>query len=127
MVHDEIWLRKEILRVWGEYGVHMEVFDQVLARMDELAQPLGKVHNCPRCGTTQVGEEIPEENRECFGGATHSCRSIAYYAHDMTMFYVCPDCDNAWHRFPRNSPHRSKAEAVMSEAADRGEVIPFEE
>lgn len=51
--------------------------------------------NCPHCNANLVGDEIPENRRHNFGGATHGSRIIAVYdqARDRTAYFKCPDCD----------------------------------
>lgn len=58
-----------------------------------------KTDNCPACGVSWIGDEIPIANREFYGGATHSRRVIGVeYWHgspehyDGVSEYQCPDC-----------------------------------
>lgn len=53
---------------------------------------------CPNCGVSWQGEEIPEENREMYGGATHTSRLISVYDRikDRTTHWKCPDCQMVW-------------------------------
>lgn len=49
---------------------------------------------CPYCGSDLRGTEIPERDREAFGGATHYLRVIGIYdmEQDRTVAARCPDC-----------------------------------
>ncbi len=58
-------------------------------------------NNCPYCGTNLLGPEIPEKDRELFGGATHFRRQIGIETkgYDGVSFWMCPDCgaeENRW-------------------------------
>lgn len=52
------------------------------------------IDNCPHCGASLTGDEIPENRREMFGGATHFSRARAIYdrERDRTDHFECPDC-----------------------------------
>ncbi len=49
---------------------------------------------CPHCNASLIGEPIPEEQRESYGGHTNFSRAIALYSQerDMTVSYQCPNC-----------------------------------
>lgn len=53
---------------------------------------------CPRCGTSLVGEPIAEDAQHLYGKATHFRREVHVIPEDgsRVMFYVCPDCHGAW-------------------------------
>lgn len=53
------------------------------------------IKTCPLCKANLVGRQIPEKDREAFGGATHGSRLVAVCSreHDRTMYFKCPDCD----------------------------------
>lgn len=57
---------------------------------------------CPHCKATLQDYEIPEDEREMFGGKTHFSRLIGISNGDSVMWYVCPDChgrierDGSW-------------------------------
>lgn len=56
---------------------------------------------CPKCKADLTGEEIPEEFRELhYGGKTHYSRKIGIYDwdRDMTVEWMCPDCEHRWPR-----------------------------
>ena len=70
---------------------------------------------CPNkdCGANLIASEIPADKRctdACEDGfcPTHAYgknsryfyKSVGFYANDRTLFYFCPDCNAAWHRFP---------------------------
>lgn len=52
------------------------------------------IDKCPHCNANLIGDEIPENRREFFGGATHGSRLIAIYNRDTdrTEYFKCPDC-----------------------------------
>lgn len=53
---------------------------------------------CPKCNVSFKGNEIPEKDREAFGGLTHFDRKIMCYDIDLdrTTGYMCPDCGYRW-------------------------------
>jgi len=68
----------------------------------------------PECGVDLRASEIPEASRHMYGNSTHFMRTVGFYAFDMTLFYFCPDCNGAWHRFPAgNGKHRFRAAGQM--------------
>lgn len=75
---------------------------------------------CPHCKADLRGEEIPVENREkYYGGATHFLRVIGVEirgVYDGTLFWRCPDCGGAWHRWPKGSQMHSRAKPFVSNA-----------
>ena len=52
----------------------------------------------PECQTDLVLGEIPESYGHMFAGKLYY-KTTGFYARDMTLFYFCPDCNGAWHRF----------------------------
>ena len=55
--------------------------------------------NCPKCEADFTGEEIPEQDRELFGGESHFSRLIAVEdpnIYDGVLFWECPDCSHQW-------------------------------
>lgn len=90
--------------------------------------------NCPHCGVSLQGDPIPEEylqHREdcdkaekgrCFclpygDGKTHFRREIGVEiqgVYDGMLFYVCPDCGGAWHRWDL-ADMRTKAQPYIDE------------
>lgn len=78
---------------------------------------------CPHCGADLVGEEIPEHERELFGGATHGSRLIGIYSteRDCTTHYQCPDCEG---RIERPGWERYAAEPGWQERMDEA-IIEF--
>ena len=71
---------------------------------------------CPHCGVSLIGNEIPEENRHLFGGATHFYRDILVSVlgvYDGYLFHRCPDCKGEWHRWPEGHELRKVASAHM--------------
>lgn len=55
---------------------------------------------CPICGSNWVGETIPEDQRENFGGRTNFSRlhAITVQGTDEIDHYQCPDCENNFSR-----------------------------
>jgi hypothetical protein len=56
---------------------------------------LATADTCPNCKANLVGEPIPEESREAYGGKTHFRRVIGLYSRerDRTVAWRCPDCE----------------------------------
>lgn len=56
--------------------------------------------HCPHCGAQWQGEEIPEDQRELFGNATHFSKLIGIYSleEDRTTHWMCPECETRWKR-----------------------------
>ena len=46
MVFDERYLRSDIVKVWGEYGAHAEVFDGIMAVNAEMVEALRDLLVC---------------------------------------------------------------------------------
>lgn len=74
--------------------------------MPEPSKDINELDNCPQCGSSWIGEEIPEENREDYGGRTHFRRVIGveyWYGsperYDGISEYRCPDCKTRWGRW----------------------------
>ncbi len=40
---DESTLRKEIVRIWGEYSAHVEVFDYTIGEIERLREKLAEM------------------------------------------------------------------------------------
>lgn len=61
--------------------------------------------NCPKCNSSWIGEEIPEEYRKYYGSATHYRRDILIDGgflgiYDGGVAIRCPDCQE---EFPRGN------------------------
>jgi hypothetical protein len=57
------------------------------------------MNNCPHCGSSLVGEEIPKKDRKLFGGATNFKREIGMEypeKYDGIWEWMCPDCRGTW-------------------------------
>lgn len=64
---------------------------------------------CPECGVSWVGYEIPEEHREMFGNKTHYKKTVigTEYGHDAPAGYhydgisewMCTACQTRWGRW----------------------------
>lgn len=54
--------------------------------------------SCPKCGSSIIGEPIPEESRHHFGKATHFSRWIGIqdFRNDRLSVIECPDCGAQW-------------------------------
>lgn len=61
-----------------------------------------KLTDCPHCGVSLIGGEIPADVRASggYGDATHWKREIGHIEHDRVAYYSCPDCGGTW---PRNA------------------------
>ena len=61
------------------------------------------IDQCPHCGVSLIGAEIPEAIREQYGMATHFRREVGIYdqRRDRTVAWCCPDCQRTW---PREEP-----------------------
>ena len=71
---------------------------------------------CPHCKADLQGKPIPRESQEFYGGHTHFRREVLVSSreHDVGLYYKCPDCPGAWHRWPKDSRYHAIAESVMS-------------
>lgn len=61
---------------------------------------------CPACHASMIGAEIPESDREAFGGATHFKRTIGVEyerGYDGISEWHCPDCDYREGRWTGNA------------------------
>jgi predicted RNA-binding Zn-ribbon protein involved in translation (DUF1610 family) len=45
-----------------------------------------------------IGDPIPEDQREMFGGSTNFARQIAIIENDHIVAWQCPDCGKEWKR-----------------------------
>lgn len=54
--------------------------------------------NCPLCGVSLIGGEIPEKDRHWFGNHTHFKREIGIVWNDRVREWKCPDCGGVWKR-----------------------------
>jgi hypothetical protein len=81
----------------------------------QMGEPVSQV--CPHCGVGLQGAPIPVEHRHLYyGGKTHFRREIGVEhpeIYDGMLYYRCPDCSGAWHRFPEGHPLRAKAEPFV--------------
>lgn len=71
---------------------------------------------CPLCAADLQGAPIPEESRKFYGTATHFGREIGVEipgVYDGILFWTCPDCGGAWHRFPEGDYRRERAEKYV--------------
>lgn len=67
----------------------------------------------PECQADQRTERIPEEHKHLYAGEWFY-RTVGHYAFDMTLFYSCPVCSGAWHRFAPDTRNYFRAAALMS-------------
>jgi len=61
--------------------------------------------NCPKCGVSFIGEEIPEKSKKFYGKATHWRREIGIDGgyigvYDGIVAWRCPDCKHEFARGP---------------------------
>lgn len=63
---------------------------------------MADLHTCPNpeYQAEQRDKEIPDEHKHLFSGDGWFYRTIGVYAYDHTLYYQCPECGGAWHRFP---------------------------
>lgn len=54
--------------------------------------------NCPHCGVSLWGDEIPEKDREHYSPPYRWRREIGIYDRDKdrTVEFECPDCHKRW-------------------------------
>jgi predicted RNA-binding Zn-ribbon protein involved in translation (DUF1610 family) len=72
--------------------------------------------NCPHCGTNLIGQAISKESQVYYGNATHYRREIGVEirgVYDGVLFWECPECGHAWHRFPETDYRHAKAQEYM--------------
>lgn len=80
---------------------------------------------CPHCGADLRGDEIAEEHREYYGGATHFLRTIGVVVpgvYDGGLYWRCPDCGGLWNRWSKRSHLHGAAERAMHKERQRGNV-----
>lgn len=79
----------------------------------------GDLDNCPHCGVSLLGTDIPAEHRIYYGMATHFKREIGFEqpVYDGTLYYGCPDCGGLWHRFAADHPLWNAAEQYVGQKA----------
>lgn len=76
--------------------------------MTEFTDPYDH-YKCPECGVSWVGDEIPEESRNLYGGSTHFKMNVIgmEYGHDAPPGYQydgvsewqCTACRTRWGRW----------------------------
>ena len=71
-------------------------------------QIMKDIETCPLCSSDQRGTPIPQASIEAgyYGDSTHFCRSIMVEipgVYDGGLFWMCPDCGGAWHRWEPES------------------------
>ncbi len=67
---------------------------------------------CPKCNANLQGAPIPQESidKGWYGTSTHFSRKIGIEisgVYDGVLYWQCPDCGWAWHRFPQDDSRRS--------------------
>lgn len=70
-----------------------------------------ELDSCPHCNASLIGNQIPEDQRAVFGGATHFRRQIGIEVlgvYDGVLYYQCPDCKGHWHRWPEGHELRER-------------------
>lgn len=77
---------------------------------------------CPHCDTDLTGSPIPVEHRDShYGGSTHYSRTVGIEVrgvYDGVLFWTCPDCGLAWHRWQPGSHIRDRAEPYVQQWND---------
>lgn len=66
---------------------------------------------CPLCGANLVGERIKDSDPPRFYRRAFGVEIRGVY--DGVLFWACPDCGGAWHRFEPGDPYRARAERHM--------------
>lgn len=100
--------------------------------------------NCPNCGTSLIGEPIPETYRThrddhddqvtrygrcyCFpyGDATHFRLEVGVEiqgVYDGTLYWVCPSCDHAWPRWTDGAGRLTDAARAHADAHNRARLL----
>lgn len=92
---------------------------------------MSKPDNCPHCGVSLIGAEIPPENQHYYnaldkapgspGWITHGRREIGIQVmgdYDGVLYWKCPDCGGVWNRWPEGHYLHARAERAM--AKDKG-------
>jgi hypothetical protein len=62
---------------------------------------MDKYGNCPECGSSWDGGEIPEKYHEYYGPPYKWSRLIGIETpdYDGVSYWKCPDCGAVWDRF----------------------------
>ena len=63
-----------------------------------MSQFTEDLERCPSCGTNWRDKEIPEVDRELYGGKTHFTRVIGISDGDSIYAWRCPDCREEFKR-----------------------------
>lgn len=71
----------------------------------DIKKPLSRsefrgIQECPLCGVSLIGAEIPEHQRESYGGQKYFGRVIGIERRgdDRVSSWRCPDCCGYWAR-----------------------------
>lgn len=83
-------------------------------------------NECPNCGVSLQGEPIPERNQHWYGDKTHFGRTIGMEVrgvYDGVLYWFCPDCGWAWHRWEEGNRLRTKAQSYIDEARRESKVL----
>lgn len=75
-----------------------------------------RLDNCPHCAVSMIGNPIPSEHQEAYGGHTHFRRDISVEVlgdYDGGLYMQCPDCLGKWHRWPEGHYLRARAEKYV--------------
>ena len=75
--HPDSWLGGQCLVPTGYCVVDISNKEEAL-----MTKRIDQLDNCPECGVSWVGEEIPEDVQPWYGGHTHTSRLIGIYNMD---------------------------------------------
>ena len=76
MIFNEDKLQEEIIKTWGEFGVHNEVFTAMRKQIRDLKQltltDVGNTLKCDFCGADEIYPNLDIRLYQCKCGATKS-------------------------------------------------------
>lgn len=67
---------------------------------------------CPHCSADLTGAPIPPESLKYYASHTHFSRKIGIQiqgVYDGSLFWMCPDCEGTWHRWPGGTYQHERA------------------
>jgi|14_taG_2_1085336.scaffolds.fasta_scaffold53398_2 hypothetical protein len=96
---------------------------------------MSDLHNCPHCNCSLIDSEIPKASRcnescdRAAGDYNSECWKNHHYGHnkyffktvgvevsglyDGVLYWLCPECNGTWHRWPEGSELYGKARAYL--------------
>lgn len=73
---------------------------------------------CPHCGVSLLGDPVPETEQPWFGN-THYRRDqhmVVKAIYDGVLYFQCPDCGGAWHRWYEGTKYYEQAQPHITAA-----------